>query len=74
MTEPTERGKPDRLQLKLLGALLVASGLAGLAMWLLFLPVPTAPRLTPFEPPPELLDKPHRHLAPAPPGSPSAAQ
>jgi len=49
--------------LGLFGALLIASMIAGLAVWLLFLPVRSPAQLVRFQPRPELLDKPHRHRA-----------
>jgi len=62
-----------RFQLGLLGALLFAVVVAGLAAWLLFLPVRAPAQLTQPRPRPELLDKPHRHrAAPEPLAAPSA--
>ncbi|HEY3256967.1 MAG TPA: hypothetical protein VGJ91_23585 [Polyangiaceae bacterium] len=52
-----------RFQLGPFGALLIASAIAGLAAWLLFLPARAPARLVRPEPRPALLDKPHRHRA-----------
>jgi hypothetical protein len=45
------------------GALLIASGVALLSAWLLWLPAGQMPRASAALPRPELLDKPHRHQA-----------
>lgn len=50
-------------QLGLFAALVIASAVASVAAWLLFLPPREPSRLSKPEPRPELLDKPHRHRA-----------
>jgi len=52
------------------GALLMASGVALLSAWLLWLPAGHLPRVSAALPRPELLDKPHRHQAASAPSAP----
>jgi len=61
--DATAKAQRGRFQLGLLGALLIASGIAGVAAWLLLLPVRAPSQLVHAHPRPELLDRPHRHRA-----------
>ena len=71
MTESIRFAGRGHSNVKALLAVLAASTVAALAVWLLLLPAPGPLRLTPLDPRPELLDKPHRHLS-APVSAPSA--
>ena len=62
-----QKRKATRVRINAFGAVLIASMIAGVAAWLLMLPIREPVHLTPIEPRPELLDKPHRQLTgPAP--------
>ncbi|HYQ47305.1 MAG TPA: hypothetical protein VER11_35285 [Polyangiaceae bacterium] len=66
MTDPARHSASTSrrgFQLGLVGALVIASAVAGVAAWLLFLPPQEPSRLTSPAPRPALLDKPHRHRA-----------
>jgi hypothetical protein len=56
--EVTQKG--HRARINAVGAVLIAVVIAGLAGWLLVLPIREPVHLTPIEPRPALLDKPHR--------------
>ena len=66
MTEATDSNSTvprAGVGLGLFGAVLIASAIAGLAAWLLFLPARSPAQLVRSQPRAELLDKPHRHRA-----------
>ncbi len=52
-----------RVRINALGAVLIAAVIASFAAWLLMRPIQEPVHLTPIEPRPELLDKPHRQWA-----------
>ena len=54
--------KATSLRINAFGAVLIAAVIAGVAAWLLVLPLREPVHLTAIEPRPALLDKPHRQL------------
>lgn len=64
-----QKRKASPVRINAFGAVLIAAVIAGVGAWLLVLPIREPVHLTPIEPRPELLDKPHRQLAAAAPSS-----